>query len=60
MTRSLIHYTPFRRPLMGAFGPIFGKAMIDDFIRKGDPEGDARARARENLGGTRDSAVSAA
>ncbi len=32
MTRSLIHHTPFRRPLIGAFEPLFGKAMLDDFF----------------------------
>ena len=32
MTRSLIRHTPFRRPLIGAFEPLFGKAMLDDFF----------------------------
>ena len=32
MTRSLIHRTPFRRPLIGAFEPLFDKAMLDDFF----------------------------
>lgn len=32
MTRSLIHHTPFRRPLIGAFEPLFRKAMLDDFF----------------------------
>ena len=32
MTRSLIRHAPFRRPLIGAFEPLFGKAMLDDFF----------------------------
>lgn len=32
MTRSLIRHTPFHRPLIGAFEPLFGKAMLDDFF----------------------------
>ena len=32
MTRSLIRHTPFHRPLIGAFEPLSGKAMLDDFF----------------------------
>ncbi len=32
MNRSLIRHTPFNRPLIGAFEPLFGKAILDDFF----------------------------
>ena len=32
MTRSLIRPTRFHRPLIGAFEPLFGKAMLNDFF----------------------------
>ena len=32
MTRNLIHHTRFRRPVIGAFEPLFGKALLDDFF----------------------------
>lgn len=32
MTRSLIRHTPFQRPFVGAFEPLFSKSMLDEFF----------------------------
>jgi len=51
MTRSLIRHSPFRRPLIGAFEPLFGNATLDDFFSPvltrfaGDDGGESAAMA---------------